>query len=115
AASSYWAVWAEVPVQWVRSDLRRVPDGWHVAGSRTSPLTGSPRRAVTPVQAALGYLYGVGESEATLALRSVGLDPGLPLLHAPMRARNSMALDCLESIRPDIDAWVLGWVRASVF
>jgi len=115
AASSYWAIWAKVPVEWVGSDLRRVPDGWQVAGPRTSPLSGSPRRAVTPVHAALGYLYGAAEGEATLACLAMGLDPGLPVLHAPMRARNSLALDCLEVIRPDIDAWVLEVLRTSVF
>ncbi len=116
AASSYWAAWADMPVEWVRSDLRRVPDGWQVAGPRTSPLTGSPRRPVTPVHAMLGYLYGVAEGEATLACLAMGLDPGLPVLHAPMRARNSLALDCLEGgIRADIDTWVLELVRSSVF
>lgn len=115
AASIYWAVWSQMPVQWVRRDLPRVPDGWQVVGPRTSPLTGSPRRAITPVHAALGYLYGVAEGEAVLALRVAGLDPSEPALHAPMRARNSLALDCLEAIRGDIDAGVHHLVQTSVF
>ena len=38
------------------SDLPRVPEHWRSFGTRASPLTGSPRRAVNAANSALNYL-----------------------------------------------------------
>ena len=107
AAAAYWSAWATVPVRFARRDIERVPDGWRAFGVRTSPLTGSPRLAVNPANALLNYLYAFVETEARLACLAVGLDPGLGVLHADQRARDSLALDIVEPIRPVVDRFVL--------
>ena len=83
-----------------RSDLKRVPDHWLMFGTRQSPLSGSPRLAVNPPNAILNYLYAVLESEARLAAAALGLDPGLGMVHVDTKARDSLACDLMEPIRP---------------
>jgi CRISPR associated protein Cas1 len=59
--------------------------------------------------------YSLGELEARLACLTMGLDPGLGVLHTDQAARDSLALDILEGIRPDIDRWVLETVETHTF
>jgi hypothetical protein len=93
-----------------KNDLNRVPEHWRTFGSRTSPLTGSPRLAANPANAMLNYLYTVLESEARLAAAALGLDPGLGFLHVDTPARDSLANDLMEPVRPNVDAYVLSWI-----
>lgn len=79
-------------------------------GTRISPLTGSPRLAVNPPNAMLNYLYAVLESEARLSAAAFGLDPGLGVLHVDSGNRDSLALDLLEPIRPQVDSYLLDWI-----
>ena len=44
----------------------------------------------------------------------MGLDPGLGVLHADLRARDSLAVDVMEAVRPEVDAWFLGLVERRV-
>jgi hypothetical protein len=53
------------------------------------------------------YLFACLESEARLALLAQGLDPTLGVLHADQRNRDSLALDAMESVRADVDAFLL--------
>ncbi len=115
AAAAYWGAWAGVPVRFVRKDAERVPGHWRSFGARTSPLTGSPRNAASPANALLNYLYAVLETEARIAALAVGLDPGLGILHADLRARDSLVHDLMEPVRPDVDAFVLELLRDRVF
>lgn len=71
--------------------------------------------AITPMHAILNYLYRLAEIETTIALRAVRLDPGLGILHTDKRNRDSMTLDCLEAIRPQIDAYALDLLDTRVF
>jgi len=48
AASAYWSAWRTLPLAFPRKDLPRIPEHWRSFGTRISPLTGSPRLAVTP-------------------------------------------------------------------
>jgi CRISPR-associated endonuclease Cas1 len=112
-ALAYWAAWRELPVTFPNSDLRRVPNHWQIFGSRMSPLTQSPRLAVNPANAMLNYLYAVLESESLLALSALGLDPGLGVMHADARNRNSLAHDLMEPVRPQVDAFLLDWLKQS--
>ena len=107
AAAAYWSAWAEVPVRFARRDVGRVPEAWLTFGARTSPLTASPRLAVNPANAVLNYLYAILEAEARLACLAVGLDPGLGVLHADLKARDSLALDVVEPVRPLVDRFAL--------
>jgi CRISPR-associated protein Cas1 len=109
-ALAYWSAWRSLPVMYPQKDLRRIPKHWLTFGTRRSPLTGSPRLAVNPLNAILNYLYAVLESEARLALTALGLDPGLGVMHVDSRTRDSLACDLMEAIRPQVDAYLLDWI-----
>ncbi|HLY59535.1 MAG TPA: CRISPR-associated endonuclease Cas1 [Terriglobia bacterium] len=110
AALAYWSGWHSLPVMYPRNDLARIPKHWLTFGARRSPLTGSPRLAVNPLNAILNYLYAVLESEARLAAAALGLDPGLGVMHVDTRTRDSFACDLMEPIRPQVDAYLLDWI-----
>ena len=115
AAARYWGAWATVPVRWAKRDRERVPEHWQCAGVRSSPLTRSPRLATTPVQAMLNYAYAMLEAETRIALLTVGLDPGIGIVHADQRARDSLALDVMEAVRPVVDRWLLDTLASRTF
>ena len=110
-AAAYWNAWRQVRVDFPRRDLHRVPQHWQVFGTRKSPLTGSPRHAATPACAMLNYAYALLEFEARLAAVAVGLDPGLGFLHVDAGSRDSFVYDLMEPVRPQVDAYVLDWLR----
>jgi CRISPR-associated endonuclease Cas1 len=109
-AKAYWAAWRDIPVGFPRNELQRVPRHWQVFGTRESPLTNSPRLAVNPANAILNYLYAIPEAEARLAATALGLDPGLGVLHADSRTRDSLACDLMEPVRPLVDSYLLDWL-----
>jgi CRISPR associated protein Cas1 len=109
-AAAYWSAWRTLPVNFPKKDLPRVPDHWRCFRARVSPLTGSPRLAVNPINAILNYLYAVLESEARLAASALGLDPGLGVLHVDTTNRDSLACDLMEPVRPQVDSYVLDWI-----
>jgi CRISPR-associated endonuclease Cas1 len=110
AAVAYWNAWRDVPILWPKSDGRRVPAHWRTFGTRASPLTGGPRLAINPPNAILNYCFALLESEARLALIALGLDPGIGFLHPARAYRDSLALDVMEAIRPEIEHWLYQWV-----
>jgi CRISPR-associated endonuclease Cas1 len=107
AAVVYWQAWSEVEMRFVKADQYRVPDHWHTFGHRRSTQSASGRRAINPHNAILNYLYSLLQGEASLALRAVGLDPGLGVIHLDRYARDSLSLDLMEAVRPEVDAYVL--------
>jgi CRISPR associated protein Cas1 len=109
-ASAYWSAWRTLPINFPKNDLHRVPEHWRSFGARISPLTGSPRLAANPANSMLNYLYALLQSEARLAAAALGLDPGLGVLHVDATNRDSLGLDILEPIRPQVDAFVLDWI-----
>ncbi len=115
AASAYWTALASLPVRFPRADRLRLPAHWTTVGPRTSPLTNSPRLAVTPFQAMESYVYAIGENEARVAIRAAGLDPEVGLLHAERRARASFAHDLIEPVRPEVDRFLLGMLESRTF
>lgn len=115
AAAAYWAAWAPVAVRFPTRELDRVPDAWRTIGTRSSDITGNPRLATNPANAILNYLYAILEAEARLACLAIGLDPGLGVLHADLKARDSLALDVMEAVRPAVDRYVLDLLGAQVF
>jgi CRISPR-associated endonuclease Cas1 len=110
AALAYWTAWRNLPIFFPENVLARVPEHWRTFGSRHSPLTGSPRLAANPPNAMLNYLYALLESEARLAVAALGLDPGLGVLHVDTPARDSLACDVMEPVRPLIDSYLLDWI-----
>jgi CRISPR-associated endonuclease Cas1 len=115
AAFCYWQGWAAVEVKFRRSDLARVPEHWQRFGQRSSPFTSAPRLAVNPANALLNYLYAIVEAETRIACLMLGLDPSLGIVHADYRARDSLALDLMEAVRPAVDAYVLDFLAQRTF
>lgn len=111
AAKVYWTAWRSLEIMFPRKDLLRVPEHWTTFGSRVSSLSGSPRLATNPVNAMLNYLYALLEAEARLAAATLGLDPGIGVLHVDVPYRDSLACDLMEVIRPEVDAFVLNWIK----
>ena len=108
AAGVYWAAWRTVQVRIVSRDRRRVPAHWKRFGVRHSPLgSRGPIRAVNPANAILNYCYAILEAEARIACLAVGLDPMLGIMHTDRAAREALALDLMEPIRPTVDRFVL--------
>jgi CRISPR-associated endonuclease Cas1 len=112
-ASSYFREWRDLPVTWPKADLQGIPEHWRTVGCRQSPLTGGPRLAVTPAHAILNYCFALVEAETRLALSALGLDVGLGVgLHTDTANRDSLALDVLEPVRPQVERWLLDWVAS---
>ncbi len=102
--------WRNLPINFPRNDLRRVPDHWRSFGARISPIAGSTRLASNPPNAILNYLYALLEAESRMAAAALGLDPGLGILHVDMQSRDSLAFDLMEPARTQVDAYVLDWI-----
>jgi CRISPR associated protein Cas1 len=115
AAALYWKAWSDISIRMRERDLTRIPAHWARYNTRASVLTGAPRAATHPINALLNYLYALLESEARIALLAAGLDPTLGVLHADQRNRDSFALDAMEPVRPDVDAFVLDLLEKRVF
>jgi CRISPR-associated protein Cas1 len=107
AAGFYFSAWRDVRIRFRERDLARIPARWLRADSRASVLTGAPRAATSPLNAMRNYLFACLESEARLALLAHGCDPTLGVLHADQRNRDSLALDAMEPVRADVDAFLL--------
>ena len=107
AAAQYFSAWRGVRIRFRARDLARIPERWLRCDSRASVLTGAPRAATSPLNALRNYLFACLESEARLALLAHGCDPALGVLHADQRNRDSLALDAMEPVRADVDAFLL--------
>ena len=114
-ALAYWRAWANVRIQFARNDAARVPKQWRAFGQRASLVTGNPRKATNPANAILNYLYAIAEAEAKISALAVGCDPGLGIMHADQGARDSLALDLMEPVRPQVDGFVLDLLDSRVF
>jgi hypothetical protein len=120
AAALYFGAWsgrAECAPRFAAKDLRRIPPHWSRYEGRRSVLASaaSNRKAERPVNAMLNYLYSLVEAEAILACQAVGLDPGLGIVHADAKGRQSLALDLMEPVRPEVDGFVLDMVERRTF
>lgn len=108
AANSYFAAWSALEVPFIRRDIAKVPDHWRVFEGRRSAVNAATARSATdPVNALLNYGYRLLEAEGRIACLAVGLDPGLGVLHADVKGRDSMVLDIMEVARPLVDRYVL--------
>jgi len=112
---------AELPVQDTPLDSLRGIEGaaaaaYFAAIVRLFPAAlgfdGRKRRPPPdPVNACLSLGYTLLHADAARALYGVGLDPMLGLYHEPVWNRDSLASDCIEPLRPHVDAWVWGLFR----
>lgn len=120
AAACYFQTWAgrpEAAPTFAAADRRRIPGHWSRFDTRRTMLAsgGGNRRAERPVNAILNYAFSLLEGEAIFACRAVGLDPGMAFIHLDARGRQSMALDVMESVRPDVEAFVLDLLGSRTF
>ena len=115
AAAHYWMSLEKIPLTFVRKDLKRIPAHWFTLGKRISPISKRAMHAATPGQAMLNYLYSVAESLCSIQLSMIGLNPELGIIHTDVDNRRSMALDLIETIRPDIDRIAFQYFRQQVF
>ena len=107
AAALYFPAWREVRILFRVRDLARIAARWLRCDSRASVLTAAPRAATSPINAIRNYLFACLESEARLALLAHVCDPTIGVLHADQRNRDSLALDAIEPVRADVDAFLL--------
>ena len=115
AAGAYWGAWADVPLLFARKDAAALPEHWRAFGRRSSPISGAPRLAANPANALLNYCYAILEAECRIAALTIGLDPGMGILHVDQPSRDSLALDLMEAVRPDVDADVLAMLGDRTF
>lgn len=115
AAGFYFGAWRDVRIRFRERDLARIPARWLRADSRASVLTGAPRAATSPINAMRNYLFACLESEAWLALLAHGCDPTMGVQHADQRNRDSLALDAMEPVRADVDAFLLDLLEDRIF
>jgi CRISPR-associated endonuclease Cas1 len=114
-AAAYWSCFTEIELRFARKDLERVPTHWRRFGTRASLITGGPRLASTPANAALNYLNALAEVECRVALLALGADPALGVIHRDTPARDSFALDLIEVVRPWIESFLLSLVTSRSF
>lgn len=118
AGRDYFARWAgNVTPRWDARSQSRIPSNWLTYTGRSSGIPGGGKKynADSPVNALLNYAYTCGYTEARTACVSYGLNPALGYIHADKAGRDSLALDVLEAVRPEIDAWVIELVNRRVF
>ncbi|MFL5481253.1 MAG: CRISPR-associated endonuclease Cas1 [Gemmatimonadaceae bacterium] len=115
AAAAYWQAWETIPVRFTKSDARYVPQHWLAFGTRRSVLSASPRKAASPANAILNYLYALLEAEARLAAIAVGCDPAIGIIHADVSPRDSFACDLMEPTRPSVDLHLLELLNSQTF
>ena len=64
-----------------------------------------------PVNALLGFCYGLMLTEFIGALEAVGLDYQMGFFHRPRSGRPSLALDLCEELRPVTDRFIVSLLR----
>ena len=82
-----------------------------VAGHNLGFFARNRRPPRDPVNAMLGFCYGLVVTELIGAIESVGLDYQMGLFHRPRSGRPSLALDLAEELRPLTDRFVVSLVR----
>lgn len=106
AAQLYWNQW-----NFDLAHYKDFPEHWRQYSNRTSPLTGSGRKAVHPVNAMLNYGYTILAGRIERALVFDGYDPAAGALHVHLDGRASLAWDLIELLRPSVDEQLIGWVQ----
>lgn len=106
AARYYFGAWSDVSIAWERSD-ERIPAHWLYYAGRKNPNYNGNRYAIDPVNAMLNYAYRMLGIEAKLACLAAGMHPALGFMHADLYDRDSLVIDLIETVRPEVDEYVL--------
>jgi CRISPR-associated endonuclease Cas1 len=118
SAREYFSAWQScASMQWDSHSASLIPAHWRSYRGRISLVSGGARKqsASDPVNAMLNYAYTVAESEARTACIACGLDPRLGFIHTDKPGRDSLALDVLEALRPEVDDFILSMIRSRTF
>jgi CRISPR-associated endonuclease Cas1 len=115
AAGYYWNSLESTSLNFVRKDQKRIPRRCFNLGSRFSPISKRAMHAATPGQAIINYCYAVVESLCAIELTAVGLNPEVGITHTDTDSRRSMALDLMETIRPDADRLIFQYFHHQIF
>ena len=112
SAAVYFDAWTRHPattLRFARSDIDSVPEHWPIFEGRRSVIggTNTPRRADRPLGALLNLAYHFAVVEARLAATTVGLLPGLGIIHADQVSKPALAFDLVEPVRPAVDQFIL--------
>jgi hypothetical protein len=106
-ASVYWRSWiSRVHIRWEANETR-IPHNWLTFPKRKSSANTTQRGANDPINAMLNYGYSIGYAESSIACIANALNPSLGYMHLDTDSRESLSLDLLETIRPEIDAFIL--------
>lgn len=111
AGRDYFASWSgKAIVTFDKKSASHIPANWTAYAGRSTQLVkgGKKYNASDPVNAMLNYAYALGFAECRAACIAYGLSPALGSIHTDRTGRDSLALDVLEALRPEIDAYVLG-------
>ena len=108
SAAAYFRAWRAVPLKWVGTSRKPIPESWRTVASRTSPfkLAGN-RNAAHPVNAMLSYAYAVLESQVRIEAVSDGFDPTKGIMHEPRENSSAFVFDMMEPERPKVDRAIL--------
>ncbi|NDP59539.1 MAG: CRISPR-associated endonuclease Cas1 [Oxalobacteraceae bacterium] len=68
-----------------------------------------------PANAMMSLTYTLLHAEAVLAAYGAGLDPDIGMLHDTSFARESLACDLIEALRPAADGWIARLMRDGTF
>jgi CRISPR-associated protein Cas1 len=115
AANAYWSAWSTVEIRFAHKDADRIPAHWPLFLTRKSPVSNASRSAATPINALLNYLYGLLETEVRLGILTLGLDPGMGMLHSDLKGRDSFVFDVIEPLRPVVDGHLLTLLETRTF
>jgi CRISPR-associated endonuclease Cas1 len=112
-AAAYFRAWRTIPIKWVATNRRPVPESWCSIGPRRTSLTNkvaSNRNATDPINAMLNYGYGIVESEIRIRVVSDGYDPSRGIMHDRQNSDSGFIFDMMEPERPKVDRAVLEFV-----
>jgi CRISPR-associated endonuclease Cas1 len=114
-AAAYFRSWRAIPIKWIATGRRPVPDFWRAVGRRrASPykVTGN-RNARDPINAMLNYGYAALESEIRIRAVTEGYDPSRGIMHDRKESPSGFIFDMMEPERPRVDRAVLEFVKAN--
>ena len=78
-------------------------------------VKGTVYHPAIPAKALLNYLYALLFAETRLGLLRAGFDPMAGVVHADNQYRDSFVYDVMEAVKPDVDAWLFGFVQNHLF
>jgi CRISPR-associated protein Cas1 len=114
AAADYWRAFSDKGLRETKGG--NLPRTWLRFANRQkgAGFLGS-KNASHPINAMLNYAYIVEAGRLAKALAARGLALQIGFLHSDKTGRNSLVWDCIEPLRPIIDARVFRYIESREF